>query len=98
MKPVLVNTLSWARREVVAIPDELWECLSAEEKSSAKTQRSKEGRTLGKICRKFWIVDINILNARYYCYQFLKSSFLLFIVFECRLVLVFGFVKTFLLL
>ena len=81
IRPVLVNTLSWARRQVVAIPDELWECLSTEEKSSAKTQRSKEGRTLGKICRKFWIVNMNILNASFYWCQFLKSCFFYFLLY-----------------
>nr|XP_058950702.1 alpha-mannosidase 2C1-like [Pocillopora verrucosa] len=46
IKPVLVNTLSWPRSEVVTIPKELWERLSANEQSSMKTQRSKEGENL----------------------------------------------------
>lgn len=48
IKPVLVNTLSWPRSEVVTIPKELWERLSANEQSSMKTQRSKEGENLGE--------------------------------------------------
>ena len=62
-KPLLLNTLCWPRSEVVAIPDELWECLSAEEKSSVKKQSSKVGRTLGKIRIKYSNVNVNILNA-----------------------------------
>ena len=47
-KPVLINTLCWPRSEVVAIPDKLWENLSADEKSSARKQKSsKEGKTFG---------------------------------------------------
>ncbi|XP_078370059.1 alpha-mannosidase 2C1-like isoform X2 [Oculina patagonica] len=45
-KPLLINSFCWPRSEVVALPDELWECLSAEEKSSVKKQSSKEGRPL----------------------------------------------------
>ncbi|PFX33378.1 Alpha-mannosidase 2C1 [Stylophora pistillata] len=45
-KPVLVNTLSWPRSEVVTIPKELWERLSAKEQSSLKTQISQEGENL----------------------------------------------------
>ena len=48
-KPVVVNTLCWQRSEVVAIPDELWERLSVEEKSSLNKQSTKDGKTLGKV-------------------------------------------------
>ena len=48
-KPVLVNTLCWSRNEVVAVPGELWECLSAKEKASVNQQTTKEGKTLGKM-------------------------------------------------
>ena len=47
-KPVLVNTLGWPRSEVVTIPKELWERLSAKEQSSLKTQISQEGENLRK--------------------------------------------------
>lgn len=45
-KPVLVNTLSWQRCEVVAIPDELWKRSTVEEKYSKNKQRGKDGKTL----------------------------------------------------
>jgi len=48
-KPVLVNTLCWQRNEVVSIPDELWESLSVEEKSSINKQSVKEGKTLALV-------------------------------------------------
>ena len=48
MKPLLVNTLSWPRTEVVAIPYELWELLSIAERSSMNKQSSNEGKMLGK--------------------------------------------------
>ena len=47
-KPLFVNTLSWPRTEVVAIPCELWELLSIEERSSMNEQSSNEGKMLGK--------------------------------------------------
>ncbi|XP_015750307.1 PREDICTED: alpha-mannosidase 2C1-like, partial [Acropora digitifera] len=46
MKPLLVNTLSWPRTEVVAIPYELWELLSIAERSSMNKQSSNEGKML----------------------------------------------------
>ncbi|XP_067041919.1 alpha-mannosidase 2C1-like isoform X2 [Acropora muricata] len=45
-KPLLVNTLSWPRTGVVAIPCELWELLSIAERSSMNKQSSNEGKML----------------------------------------------------
>ena len=56
-KPVLVNTLSWQRCEVVAIPDELWKRSTVEEKYSKNKQSGKDGKTLGKI--KVDILDLD---------------------------------------
>ena len=51
-KPVLVNTLSWGRSEIVTIPGELWEHLTEEEKFSIKKQTGEDGKILGKIIVK----------------------------------------------
>lgn len=51
-KPVLVNTLSWGRSEIVTIPGELWEHLTEEEKFSVRKQTGKDGKILGKIIVK----------------------------------------------
>lgn len=48
-KPVLVNTLSWGRSEIVTIPGELWEHLTEEEKFSIRKQTGEDGKILGKI-------------------------------------------------
>lgn len=51
-KPVLVNTLSWGRRDIVTIPGELWEHLTEEEKFSIRKQTGEDGKILGKILVK----------------------------------------------
>lgn len=51
-KPVLVNTLSWGRSEIVTIPGELWEHLTEEEKFSVRKQTGENGKILGKIIVK----------------------------------------------
>ena len=51
-KPVLVNTLSWGRSEIVTIPGELWEHLTEEEKFSIRKQTGEDGKILGKILVK----------------------------------------------
>ena len=51
-KPVLVNTLSWGRSEIVTIPGELWEHLTEEEKFSIRKQTGEDGKILGKIIVK----------------------------------------------
>lgn len=51
-KPVLVNTLSWGRSEIVTIPGELWEHLTEEEKFSVRKQTGEDGKILGKIIVK----------------------------------------------
>lgn len=48
-KPVLVNTLSWGRSEIVTIPGELWEHLTQDEKFSIRKQTGEDGKILGKI-------------------------------------------------
>lgn len=51
-KPVLVNTLSWGRSDIVTIPGELWEHLTEEEKFSIRKQTGEDGKILGKILVK----------------------------------------------
>lgn len=60
-KPVLVNTLSWGRSEIVTIPGELWEHLTEEEKFSIRKQTGEDGKILGKITvnvRKKYLVRL----------------------------------------
>lgn len=60
-KPVLVNTLSWGRSEIVSIPGELWEHLTEEEKLSIRKQTGEDGKILGKIIenvRKKYLVRL----------------------------------------
>lgn len=60
-KPVLVNTLSWGRSEIVTIPGELWEHLTEEEKFSIRKQTGEDGKILGKIivnARKKYLVRL----------------------------------------
>lgn len=60
-KPVLVNTLSWGRSEIVTIPGELWEHLTEEEKLSIRKQTGEDGKILGKIIenvRKKYLVRL----------------------------------------
>lgn len=60
-KPVLVNTLSWGRSEVVTIPGELREHLTEEEKLSIRKQTGEDGKILGKIIenvRKKYLVRL----------------------------------------
>ena len=51
-KPVLVNTLSWGRSDIVTIPGELWEHLTEEEKFSIRKQTGEDGKIRGKILVK----------------------------------------------
>ena len=51
-KPVLVNTLSWGRSEIVTITGELWEHFTEEEKFSIRKQTGEDGKMLGKIIVK----------------------------------------------
>ena len=69
-KPVLVNTLSWGRSEIVTIPGELWEHLTEEEKFSSRKQTGEDGKILGKIIVKVrnnekeeMIVAVNAIYA-----------------------------------
>ncbi|CAH3126967.1 unnamed protein product [Porites lobata] len=48
-KPVLVNTLSWGRSEIVTIPGELWEHLTEEEKFSIRKQTGEDGKILALV-------------------------------------------------
>ena len=60
-KPVLVNTLSWGRSDIVTIPSELWEHLAEEEKVSIRKQTGEDGKILGKITvnvRKKYLVRL----------------------------------------
>lgn len=59
-KPVLVNTLCWQRTEVVAIPDELWDDLSVEEKSSVSKQSTKDGKTLSKVNKHIHVMSTDV--------------------------------------
>ena len=69
-RPVLVNTLSWGRSDIVTIPGELWEHLTEEEKFSIRKQTGEDGKILGKIIEKViknekeeMIVAVNAIYA-----------------------------------